>query len=95
MFAFEHFGISPDILTIGKSMAFGLPMSALISTKEIMKNWTAGKHGGSTFTGNPVCSATAYELLFQYKKQNLIEKSSQKGRYFKSQLLILLKNIIF
>ena len=91
MFGFEHFDISPDILTIGKPMASGLPMSALISTKEIMKNWTAGKHGGSTFTGNPVCSAAAYELLSQYKKQNLIEKSSQKGEYLKAQLLILLK----
>ena len=91
MFAFEHFGIFPDILTIGKPMASGLPMLSLISTKEIMKNWTTGKHGGSTFTGNPVCSAAAYELLFQYKKQNLIEKNSQKGEYLKEQLLILLK----
>lgn len=91
MFAFEHFEIVPDILTIGKPMASGLPMSALISTNEIMKNWTAGKHGGSTFTGNPVCSAAAYELLVQYKKKNLVQNSYQKGEYLKKRLLVLIK----
>ena len=72
-------------------MASGLPMSALISSNKIMKNWKAGKHGGSTFTGNPVCSAAAYELLNQYKKHKIIEKVEDKGKYFKAELEKLVK----
>jgi 4-aminobutyrate aminotransferase len=61
MWACEHDGVVPDIITAGKGLASGLPLSALIARGDIMQ-WTAGKHG-STFGGNPVACAAALATL--------------------------------
>jgi 4-aminobutyrate aminotransferase len=52
MFAAEHWGVEPDIMTLGKGIASGLPMGAMVAPAEIM-NWQAGSHA-NTFGGNPV-----------------------------------------
>jgi 4-aminobutyrate aminotransferase len=61
MWACEHDGVVPDIITAGKGLANGLPLAALIARGDIM-HWTAGKHG-STFGGNPVACAAALATL--------------------------------
>ncbi len=61
MFAIEHFGVEPDLLTLAKGIASGLPLSALIARDEIM-SWDRGAHG-STFGGNPVACAGALATL--------------------------------
>jgi 4-aminobutyrate aminotransferase len=61
MWACEHDGVVPDIITAGKGLASGLPLSALIAGDEIMR-WAPGKHG-STFGGNPVACAAAVATL--------------------------------
>jgi 4-aminobutyrate aminotransferase len=61
MWACEHDGVVPDIITAGKGLASGLPLSALIARDEIMQ-WSPGKHG-STFGGNPVACAAAVATL--------------------------------
>jgi 4-aminobutyrate aminotransferase len=61
MWACEHDGVVPDMLTAGKGLASGLPLAALIARGDIMQ-WTAGKHG-STFGGNPVACAAALATL--------------------------------
>ena len=60
-FAFEHFGIEPDIVLMAKGMASGMPLGAMIVRESIM-NWPPGAHG-STFGGNPVCCAAALATL--------------------------------
>ena len=61
MWAFEHDGVAPDILTAGKGLASGMPLAAIIARDEIMR-WAPGKHG-STFGGNPVACAAALATL--------------------------------
>ncbi|HWA33646.1 MAG TPA: aminotransferase class III-fold pyridoxal phosphate-dependent enzyme, partial [Cyclobacteriaceae bacterium] len=65
LFAFEHFGIHPDILTIGKAFGGGLPIGAFISSRENMKMLTHDPMLGhiTTFGGNPVCCASALAAL--------------------------------
>jgi 4-aminobutyrate aminotransferase len=60
-FAFEHFGIVPDVVVIAKGLASGMPLGALIAPQEIMK-WPPGAQG-STFGGNPVCCAAAVATI--------------------------------
>jgi len=86
MFASEHFGIVPDIMTLGKAIAGGLPMSAIVSTKEIMDSWQPGMHG-TTFGGNPVCAASALAVLDLIEEENILERVVEQGDYLKSRLM--------
>jgi 4-aminobutyrate aminotransferase len=61
MFASEHFGVAPDIVTLAKGIASGLPLSATVARAEIM-NWGPGAHA-STFGGNPVSIAAALTTI--------------------------------
>ena len=85
MWASEHSGVVPDIMTVGKAIAGGLPMSAVISTKEIMEEWHAGMHGG-TFGGNPVMAAAANAVLDQFEDGTLLTHVNEMGDYLKEEL---------
>lgn len=85
MFACENFDVVPDIMTVGKAIAGGLPMSAIISTKEIMAEWHAGMHG-TTFGGNPVCAAAANAVLDEYEKSDILANCNKMGAYLKEKL---------
>lgn len=83
MFASEHFDIIPDIITLAKGIASGLPLSATVAREEIM-NWAPGSHA-STFGGNPVsCQAalTTIKLL----ENGLIENAAKQGAYLIQEL---------
>jgi 4-aminobutyrate aminotransferase len=58
MFAAEHWGVAPDIMTLAKGLASGLPMGMVVAKRSIMQHWTRGAHG-NTFGGNPICCAAA------------------------------------
>src|SRR6185437_8970496 len=76
MFASEHFGLQPDIITLAKGIASGLPLGAMVARAELM-DWKPGAHA-STFGGNPVAvaaSLTTIELL----EQGLVENASVVG----------------
>jgi len=90
MFASEHFDVIPDIMTIGKAIAGGLPMSGVVSTPEIMAEWHPGMHGG-TFGGNPVAAAAANAVLDQFEDGTLIENVNKMGAYLKEKLAELQK----
>ncbi len=60
-FAIEHFGVRPDIITLAKGIASGMPMGAIIAPSKIM-DWKPGSHG-NTFSGNPVCCAAALATM--------------------------------
>lgn len=88
MFASEHFGVVPDIMTVGKAIAGGFPMSAIISTKEIMSKWQAGMHG-TTFGGNPMGAAAANKVLDLFADGSILENVNEMGTYLKSKLMVL------
>lgn len=90
LFAYEHFGVKPDILTSAKSIANGFPLSAVIGKKEIMEQWPAGAHGG-TFGGNPVACAAANAVLDELTDGGMLDNAAKMGDYFKEKLFALQK----
>lgn len=81
LFAFEHEGIRPDAVTIGKALSGGLyPVSAFLADDKVMDVFTPGCHG-STYGGNPLACAVAQAALDVLVNENLIEKSKELGAY--------------
>lgn len=75
-FAFEHFGIVPDLVTVAKGLASGMPLGAVIASADIM-SWPPGAQG-STFGGNPVCCAAALATL-ELVEQSLMANAQKLG----------------
>ncbi len=94
LFAYEHEGIKPDMLVIGKALSGGTyPVSAVLSSSEILGVFKPGDHG-STFGGNPLASAVARESLKVIVDERLPERSAELGKYFLEKLkTIQSKNI--
>ena len=82
LFAFEQYGIQPDILTIAKAFGGGLPIGAFISSQERMNLFTHQPMLGhiTTFGGNPVCCAAALAVLDVINEENLLATVEQKGK---------------
>ncbi len=80
MFAIEHYGIEPDILVMAKGIAAGFPLGAFTARDEIAAAFQPGDHL-STFGGNPVCCAAGFANVQYMLRENLPEKSRQKGEY--------------
>ena len=86
MFAFEHEGIRPDGITIGKALSGGYyPVSAFLANDEVMDVFTPGIHG-STYGGNPLACAVASAALDVLVDEQLVEKTAELGAYFKQRL---------
>ncbi|MBT5855498.1 aminotransferase class III-fold pyridoxal phosphate-dependent enzyme [bacterium] len=75
-FAYQHYGIVPDIVALAKGMASGMPLGACVASPELMAKWTTGSHGG-TFGGNPVSCAAGIATLEVLSE--CIEGISDKG----------------
>ncbi|HEX3012514.1 MAG TPA: aspartate aminotransferase family protein [Syntrophomonadaceae bacterium] len=90
MWASQNFGVVPDLMTSGKAIAGGLPMSAVIGKREILGNWPAGAHG-TTFGGNPVCAAAGLAVLDAFEEEHVLENCQKQGEYLMSQLLEMQK----
>ena len=87
MFAFQHEGIKPDILAVGKALGGGVyPVSAILSDNDIMDVFTPGDHG-STFGGNPLAAAVGSAALDVLTDEKLDERSAELGKYFKDKLM--------
>ena len=87
LFAIQHFGVTPDLLTCAKSLAGGVPMGAVLIGRSV-KNLTPGVHG-STFGGNPLSCAAAVAALAVMEEEDLSAQAEAKGKY----LIDKLKNI--
>ncbi len=87
MFAIEHFGVTPDIMTVAKSLGNGIPIGVFITNNEIAASYT--RPGASTFGGNPVAAVTAKAVLDFIKKRNLVEEADKLGKYLHDKLLEL------
>jgi acetylornithine/LysW-gamma-L-lysine aminotransferase len=83
-FAFEHYGIAPDLLCMGKAIAGGVPLGA-IGLGERVQGITPGVHG-STFGGNPLACAAALATLDIYEQEGLIARAEEMGAYFRHRL---------
>ncbi len=86
LFAFEHDGVRPDIVIVGKALGGGFyPVSAILADDEVMGVFHPGDHG-STFGGNPLAAAVAQEALAVLVDEKLIENSERLGAYFLQRL---------
>ena len=86
MFAYEHEGIRPDMLILGKALSGGLyPVSVVCADDEVMDVFKPGDHG-STYGGNPVAAAVARAALKVLVDENLVENSANLGAYLAEQL---------
>ena len=83
LYAYEHFGIHPDIVSTAKGLGGGLPIGATLLGEKVKNTLTAGTHG-STFGGNPVCAAGAYSILSRIDEA-LLSEVVKKGEYIFSQ----------
>ncbi len=87
-FAFQHYGITPDIVTLAKSLGGGLPIGAMLVKKEIADTLGPGMHA-STFGGGPVICKAALAVLQAVQKEKLLANCRQMGEYLKAKLLAL------
>ena len=85
LYAYQTFGVKPDILTSAKALGGGVPLSAIIARKEIMDQWPAGAHGG-TFGGNPLACAAGLKTLEIIERDHLLENCRKQGAYLKERL---------
>jgi 4-aminobutyrate aminotransferase len=89
MWGFEHAGIVPDVVCLAKAIANGLPLSAIVTRRELQDRWGVGAHG-STFGGNPVSCAAGVAVLETIRDQNLVANAAATG----AQLMTGLKAIM-
>lgn len=84
MFASEHFGVAPDIMTLAKGLGSGLPIGAVMAKKKLMEKWQRGAHG-NTYGGNPLCCAAALATLDLIEKE-YAANAAKVGEYFLGRL---------
>ncbi len=85
MFAVEHYGVEPDMMTLGKAIAAGLPLGACMAREDVGEAFEPGDHL-STFGGNPICCAAALENIRLLEEEHLAERAEEKGRYLMKRL---------
>jgi len=86
LFAFDHEGIRPDVLVVGKALGGGVyPVSAMLSNNDVMEVFRPGDHG-STFGGNPLGAAVGFAALEVLEDEKLVARSEELGAYFMSKL---------
>ncbi len=88
LFAYEHFGVEPDIMTLAKALANGLPIGAMLAKEHIAEAFGPGSHA-STFGGTPVITAASLEVVRTLVREKIIDHCLQIGTYFKEKLLWL------
>ena len=86
MFAMEHFDVEPDLITVAKSIAAGLPLSGVIGRAEIIDGPHAGAIGG-TYIGNPVAQAAALAVLDVFAEEGLVARAEDIGDRIREQML--------
>lgn len=85
LFAYEHFGIAPDIMTLAKALANGLPIGAMLAREEVAHAFGPGSHA-STFGGTPVVTAASLEVVRVLSEENIMDHCKKTGDYFKERL---------
>ena len=86
--AYQHYGILPDITTLAKPLAGGIPLGAIVCSQEAARAIHAGMHG-TTFGGGPLACAVAIAVIDAIEKENLLAHATEVGSYFLAQLRTL------
>ena len=85
LFAYEHFGIEPDIMTLAKALANGLPIGAMLAREDVAESFGPGAHA-STFGGTPIVTAASIQVVKVLLEENIIGHCAEMGAYFKEKL---------
>jgi acetylornithine aminotransferase/acetylornithine/N-succinyldiaminopimelate aminotransferase len=88
MFAFQHYGIKPDVVTLAKPIACGMPLGAVLATEKAAAAFKPGMHG-TTYGGGPLACAAALEFLDVMKRKNMLAYVKSTGAYFIGELRAL------
>ncbi len=89
-FAYQHYGIQPDVTTLAKPLAGGLPLGAVLCTEEVARAIHPGMHG-TTFGGGPLACAVAVAVIDYMEKEGILAHATEVGDYFQEQLRGLAK----
>lgn len=85
LFAYEQYGLHPDVVTVAKALASGIPIGAVLAKKHVSQVFTPGTHG-STFGGNPFSTTAGVATLETFEKENVLERCKRNGAYLQKQL---------
>ena len=85
LFAYEHFGVRPDIMTLAKAIANGLPLGAMLATEKVAGAFGPGSHA-STFGGTPIVTAAALAVADTITKEGIVARCAETGAYFRKRL---------
>ena len=85
MFAFQHYGILPDIITSAKALGCGVPVGAFAAKEEIAQALVPGDHG-TTYGGNPLATAAVCKVFEIYKKDHIVEHVNELAPYLIDKL---------
>ncbi len=88
LFAYEHFGIEPDIMTLAKALGNGLPIGVMLAKEHVADAFGPGSHA-STFGGTPVVTAAAMEVVNTLFEESVLDHCLDVGTYFKERLIWL------
>ena len=88
LFAFQQYGICPDVVTMAKGLGGGVPIGAVMADKKCQDVLGAGTHG-TTFGGNPLCCAAANTVLDIVNKPEFLKSVQEKGEYLKKEILAI------
>jgi len=94
LFAHEHYGVTPDIMTLAKALGNGLPIGAMLATEELSRAFGPGSHA-TTFGGTPLVTAVSKEVLQSIIDDGWIEHCHVMGKYFKEKLEDLAQKFSF
>ncbi|HID28852.1 MAG TPA: aminotransferase class III-fold pyridoxal phosphate-dependent enzyme, partial [Desulfobacterales bacterium] len=94
LFAYEHFAMTPDIMTLAKALANGLPIGAMMAQEEVAASFTPGSHA-STFGGTPLVATAALTVLKALVEEGVLRNCEKVGQYFKDRLLDLKSKYAF
>lgn len=85
LFAYEQYGIKPDIMTLAKGLGSGFPIGAMVANSEVAKGFEPGSHG-STFGGNPLATTAGFATLEFILNHDVIENVGEQSEYLRSKL---------
>jgi acetylornithine aminotransferase/acetylornithine/N-succinyldiaminopimelate aminotransferase len=86
LWAYEHAGVTPDVMTLAKALANGVPIGAALATEDVASVFTPGTHG-STFGGNPLATAVGLTVFTTLVEERLADRAAQMGRVLRERLL--------
>lgn len=90
MFAYQQYGVKPDIVTSAKALGCGVPIGAFMATEQVAKALVPGDHG-TTYGGNPFACAAAVEVFRLFEKLNVTDNVKNVGKYLETQLKSLVE----